>query len=143
MATTTNHLGSARRTAKEVDGVPVRRAVAVMALIGVAVIHLMDAPDKFEEVPYMGVLFVALIVASLLLAEVLIRHDDLRAWLAAGALAAATIIGYTLSRSVGLPGEGGAEIGNWKEALGLASLLVEGVLVWMALARLMLREPAR
>jgi len=113
-----------------------------MALIGVAVIHLMDAPDKFEEVPYIGVLFVALIVASLLLAEVLIRHDDLRAWLAAGALGAATIVGYTLSRSVGLPGEGGEEIGNWREALGLASLLVEGVLVWMALARLMLREPA-
>ena len=84
MVTATNHLASSRRPLKEVDRVPVRRAVAVMALIGVAVIHLMDAPDKFEEVPYIGVLFVALIVASLLLAEVLIRHDDLRAWVAAG-----------------------------------------------------------
>jgi len=36
------------------------------------------------------------------------------------------MVAYGLSRSVGLPGEGGEEIGNWEEALGLASLMIEG-----------------
>jgi hypothetical protein len=107
-----------------------------MCLVGVAVIHLLDVKDKFDEVPYIGVLFIGLIVTSLVLADVLIRRDEPVAWLGAGAMAAATAAGYVLSRSVGLPGEHGAEVGNWWEGLGLASLLVEGVLVWLVLRRL-------
>jgi hypothetical protein len=51
-------------------------------------------------------------------------------------VAGATIAAYCLSRSVGLPGEGGEEIGKWTEPLGLASLLVEGIVVWLAVSRL-------
>jgi len=57
--------------AEELDGESIRRVVAVTALIGIAVIHLMDVPDTFEEVPYIGWLFIGLIVACLVLAEVL------------------------------------------------------------------------
>jgi hypothetical protein len=110
-----------------------------MCLVAIAVIHLMDAPDKFEAVPYIGWLFVGLIVVSLVLAEALMRHDDVRAWALAGMVAAATLAGYCLSRSVGLPGEHDAEVGNWKEGLGLASLMVEGLLVYLAAARVTLR----
>ena len=120
----------------------VRRSTAVMALIGIAVIHLMDLPGKYGEVPYLGVMFVGLIAVCLVLAVVLIRHDDAMAWLAGGALAAATIVGYTLSRTVGLPGEHGEEIGNWGEGIGLASLLIEGLLVWLAVSRLRERSEA-
>ena len=132
-------VATATRGTDGLDGDSVRRVVAVTALLGIAVIHLMDAPDKFEEVPYIGWLFVGLIVACLVLAEMLTRRDDARAWLAAGIIAGATILGYTLSRSVGLPGEGGEEVGNWKEALGLASLMIEGVVVWLAARRLLQR----
>ncbi len=115
-----------------------RRIVAVMCLVGIALVHLLDLEDKMSEVPYIGVLFIGLIVAALILAEMLIRRDHPLAWLAAGALAASVIAAYALSRSVGLPGEGGEEIGNWTEGLGLASLLLEGALVWLVAVRMRL-----
>jgi Ni/Fe-hydrogenase subunit HybB-like protein len=111
-----------------------------MCLVAIAIIHLVDVHGKFEEVAYIGVLFIGLIVASLVLAEALLRSDDSWVWMAACLLAAGTIAGYVLSRSVGLPGEGGAEKGNWWEGLGLASLLVEATVVWLAATRLARRE---
>ena len=113
-----------------------QRCAAVIGLIGIAVIHLLDVNDKLEETPYLGVLFIGLIVTSLIVAELLVRADDPRVWLAAGTLAALTILGYVISRTTGLPGDGGADTGNWTEPLGLASLLVEGIVVQQTVARL-------
>ena len=118
----------------------VRRAAAVVGLGGIALVHVLDLQGKLDELPYVGVMFIGLIGASLLLAEALIRSDDARAWLAAGALAAATIVGYGISRTAGLPGDHDSDVGNWLEPLGLASLLVEGVVVLLAVARLMPRR---
>jgi hypothetical protein len=117
------------------DGVA--RAAAVVALAGVALIHVLDAPNTFPEVPYIGWLYVALITGSVLTAGALIRSSDTRAWLAAAALPLGAIVGFTLTRTVGLPGDTG-DIGNWTEPLGMASLFVEGLLV--ALSALVLRE---
>lgn len=120
----------------DVSEATIRRGLAAMGLCAMALIHLLDVPDKIGEVPYIGVLFIGLIVSSLVIAEWLVRTDDLRAWVAAGLLAGLTIVGYCLSRTVGLPGEGGEEIGNWTEGLGVASLLVEGLVVFLAVVRL-------
>jgi hypothetical protein len=106
----------------------VARAAAVVALAGVGLIHLLDLPGKFEETPYMGWLYVGLIAGSILTAGALIRGSDPRAWLAAALLPLGAIVGYTLSRTVGLP-QAMDDIGNWGEPLGLASLFVEGLLV--------------
>ena len=86
--------------------------------------------------PYVGVLFIGLIIASLVLAEALIRTDDLRVSLMADAVSATTMIGYAISRTAGLPGDDGEDVGNWLEPRGLASLLVEGVVVLLVLGRL-------
>lgn len=48
------------------------------------------------------------------------------------------IIGYTLTRTVGLPQANG-DIGNWMEPLGLTSLYVEGALVALSAAVLLPR----
>ena len=114
----------------------VRRGIAAVGLVSIALIHLLDAPGKFDELPYVGVLFVGLILTTLLLAEAMIRTDDLRVWLVAGAVSAATILGYAISRTSGLPGDNGGDAGNWTEPRGLASLLVEGVIVLLVLGRL-------
>ena len=114
----------------------VRRGIAAVGLVSIALVHLLDVPDKFDELPYVGVLFVGLIITSLLLAEGMIRTDDLRVWLVAGVVSAATIVGYAISRTSGLPGDEGDDIGNWTEPLGLASLLVEGIVVLLVLGRL-------
>ncbi len=131
-----SHPRNASTTASISDLSVVRRALAAMLLLGIALIHVLDVKDKFEEVPYMGVFFLGLIAISLILAELLVRTDDPLVWLAAAAVAGATILGYVLSRSTGLPGEGGGEVGNWWETLGLASLFVEGGLVLLASVRL-------
>src|SRR3954469_25457952 len=103
------------------DGIT--RGVAVVGLAGVALIHLIDAPGKFSETPYMGWMYVGLIAASLGVAYSLIRTSSPKAWLAAAGLAASAIIGFTLTRTVGLPQATG-DIGNWSEPLGMASLFV-------------------
>jgi hypothetical protein len=108
------------------DGIA--RAVTAVGLAGVALVHLLDVTGKFSETPYMGWMFVGLIGAALATAFALVRGSSPQAWLAAGGLAASAIAGFVLTRTVGLPQAMG-DIGNWSEPLGMASLLVEGLVV--------------
>jgi hypothetical protein len=108
------------------DGVT--RAVAAVGLAGVALIHLLDAPGTFSGTAYLGWMYVLLICGSLATAFALIRGSWSAAWAAAVLLPAGAIVGYVLSRTVGLP-LSTDDIGNWSEPLGMASLLVEGTLV--------------
>ena len=104
------------------DGIA--RAVAVVALAGVALVHVLDAPGSFQAAPYKGWLYVGLIAGCLGAAAALIRSSDLRAWAAAAAFPAGAIVAFLISRTVGLP-QGAGDIGNWWEPLGLSSLFVE------------------
>jgi hypothetical protein len=106
----------------------VTRAVGVVGLAGIALIHLLDSIGKFSETPYIAWMYVALMAGSLAVAAGLLHSRDRRLWLAAGALAASAIAGYVINRTVGLPNATG-DIGNWTEPLGLASLFVEGTVV--------------
>jgi len=119
------------------DGVA--RAVAVVGLAGVALIHVLDLPGTFGEAPYKGVLYVALIAGCIATAAALVARSDRRAWLAAAALPLGALLAYVVSRTVGLP-NGADDIGNWTEPLGLASMFVEACLV--ALGSRMLVEAA-
>ena len=106
----------------------VTRAVGVVGLAGIALIHLLDSIGKFSETPYIAWMYVALMAASMAVAAGLLHSRDRRLWLAAGGLAASAIAGYVINRTVGLPNATG-DIGNWTEPLGLASLFVEGTVV--------------
>src|SRR6266542_2827322 len=79
------------------------RSLAAVGLLGIALIHLLDIHGKFGETPYMAWMYVALIVGSTLLAGLFVRTGARRAWGAAAGLAASVIVGYVLSRTVGLP----------------------------------------
>jgi hypothetical protein len=120
MDTTTLTAGAIR------DGIA--RAIAVIGLAGVALIHLVDTPGAFESTTYRGWLYVGLILSCVATAGALIRDSDPRAWFAAALLPAVTLFAFVVSRTVGLP-QGADDIGNWTEPLGLASLFVEGSLV--------------
>src|SRR3954447_24360839 len=109
----------------------VTRSVAVVGLAGVALIHLLDSLGKFQETPYMGWMYVGLMLACLGVAAALIHTNRREAWLATLALPASAIVGFTLTRTVGLP-QASEDIGNWSEPLGLASLFVEGTLIAVA-----------
>jgi hypothetical protein len=117
------------------------RAAAVIGLAGVALIHLLDIPGKFSETPYMGWLYIGLMLGCLGTAAALIRSSHRRAWTAAALFPLGAIVGYTLTRTVGLP-QATADIGNWAEPLGLASLFVEGSLVALS-ASVLLERTAR
>ncbi len=119
--------GTATATAEGV----LRRALTAVALLGIALIHVLDLPGKMQETPYLGVAYLGLIAGCVLVAEGLIRAENRQLWLAAGGLALATLVGFVINRTVGMPGATD-DIGNWSEPLGIASLFVEGVVVLLA-----------
>ena len=142
MATATTRLANHHRglsrparppaTARPVtDGEKIARGVGAAGILGVALIHLLDVVDKFDETFYIGVLYLGLIAACVVAARHLIMVGDRRSWFLAGGLAAATFAAYAVSRTVGLPASSD-DIGNWTESLGLASLFVEGAVVLLS-----------
>jgi hypothetical protein len=116
------------------------RGLAIVGLGGIALIHVVDAPGQFEQTPYLGWMYVALIFGCIVVGSALLRSSDPRAWAAAGGLALSVIVGYTLSRTTGLPGSTG-DIGNWGEQLGIASLFIEGSVLGVSAFALSERVP--
>ncbi|HEY5198216.1 MAG TPA: hypothetical protein VIJ51_14435 [Solirubrobacteraceae bacterium] len=104
------------------------RGLAAIGLLGIALVHILDAIPTFSEVAYEGWLYIALIVCSVTLAGCLVRGPSRAVWSAAGGLAAGAIVVYVYSRTVGLP-RAGDDIGNWSDPLGVAALFVEGAVV--------------
>ena len=108
------------------------RTMGAIALMGIALIHFLDVFSKFRETPYLGALYVLLIVACLAAVALMLTGKARHGWMLAAAAAAGPLLFYTLSRTTGLPSSNG-DIGNWEEPLGLASLFVEGSLVTLSL----------
>ena len=107
------------------------RLGAAVGMIGMVVVHLIDLPEKQEEAPYMALLFEALIAACLVLAPALLlaRPPLLRlVWMASGVLALLTVVGFILSRSVGLP-RLEDHVGDWANPVGIASLVLEAMVI--------------
>ena len=131
MTSGTNH-GASEGLRGAVDEA-IGRAVAIASLGAISLIHLLQAPSAFASTGYLGGLFVAAVVAAVLLAGALTVGSDRRAMAAAGALAAILLLGYLLSRTTGLPGFRD-DVGDWDEPLGLASMVFESLLVVVAAA---------
>lgn len=104
------------------------RGIGFIGLLGIALIHLLDVLSKFNETPYLGVMYVALMVASIAAAFAILHFGSKLTWMLGAGLAAATLLGFILSRTTGLPSATG-DIGNWSEPLGLASMFVEAAVI--------------
>jgi hypothetical protein len=107
------------------------RTTTALGLIAIALVHFLDLFSKLRETPYLGIAYIALIAGSLTVATQLVTRPHPSAWHAAAALAAATLLAYTISRSIGLP-QATSDVGNWEEPLGLASLFVESLVVLLS-----------
>jgi DMSO reductase anchor subunit len=112
----------------------VARAVGVVAVAGIGLIHLLDAIDTFHETRYVFWLYVALMAGCLAAAAALLSRATAWVWAAVGVLALAPLVGYVLSRTTGLPGSDD-DVGNWSDPLGLASLWVEALTLGLAAYR--------
>jgi len=119
----------------------VARGLGAVGLTAIGLIHLLDAPGKYSETPYMFWMYLALIGSCLLGAALLLRANTRLVWVAATALGGMPFIGFVLDRTTGLPGATG-DIGNWTEPLGLASLFVEACVVALSLYGLALPRHA-
>jgi hypothetical protein len=111
------------------------RLLAVVGVAGIAVIHILDAPGTFTGVKYIFWLYIAIIVGAVPISLLLLQWSSRLAWIAPALLAIGPLIGYLLTRSVGLPGDS-SDIGNWLDSLGLASMFVEVAVLSLSLARL-------
>ena len=137
---TITHTTATSSQAISTDSHSVHRGAVVVGLLAIALIHVIDLPGKWEETRYLGVGYVLVIAASLVLAE--LNANRVRAWslYASAALSIAVLAGFIINRTLGMP-RANEDIGNWGEPLGLASLFVEVITVWVTLRAVqMLRQ---
>jgi hypothetical protein len=102
------------------------RWVAVVMLLATAGTHVPLVREHLEEAPYVGVLFIALCVASLALAVLLVRWDTPLVWAASGSMTLVALAAFFASRTVGLP-EIADDIGNWTDPLGYPAVAAEAL----------------
>lgn len=102
--------------------------MAIPALLAAAAAHIPVIDSHLHEAPYIGVLFIALTVACAGLAVALGVSDTPTMWDLTVWVAGLAVLGYVLSRTVGLP-QITDDIGNWAEPLGIVSIAAESVAV--------------
>ncbi len=111
------------------------RPASLVLLAAVAFMHYRDIPGKLGETPYLGWMYI-LLVAGCAAAGAWLLSTHWRQGYALGALISlGAIIGYTLTRTTGLPNATG-DIGNWSEPAGIISLLAESAFVVLAATQL-------
>jgi len=99
----------------------------IVLILSVGLIHVLDAPDSFEDAMYKGWLFYANGAGALAAAVGILRRSRW-GWNLGFVIAACSIVGYIASRTLGLPFIP-AEPDAWLEPLGVASLVTEGLFV--------------
>jgi hypothetical protein len=110
------------------------RAVAALALAALAVIHVVDLPGTLGPDRLVGVGYLGIIAAAVVIGGVLIARPHWLAWAAAAAVAVSAMGGYVLTRALpgGFLGDHG-DVGNWHCPLGIAALSVESVIILVVL----------
>ena len=122
----------------------IARAVGVLALMALAVIHVVDLPPTLGPTLLVGIGYFGIIVAALGVGLALIARSHWLVWAAAGAVAFMAMGGYVLTRAVpgGFLGDHG-DVGNWRCPLGITALSVETLIILLAVLAVWLgRVPA-
>jgi hypothetical protein len=125
-----------------VAGDPVPRATAIGGLVAVAAIHLGQVVPTVNQTPYLGVAFVGLTLACVLLAGWLLVNAPGPVWAAVALVNTLAIAGYVFTRTASTFFDN-QDVGNWGETLGLVALLIEGSLVVLSLHQLYGERAAR
>ena len=107
---------------------PAIRAVTVIGLIAVGIIHALEIPGQVSGTVWLTIGFCLLAVVAPGAGLWLLLRPSLLAWEFTGAVCALAAAGYVLTRSVPVPGDAG-DVGNWLEPLGMTALIVEGFVV--------------
>ena len=105
--------------------------IGIILITIVGVIHLILMRGEYEEAHYMGMLFAANFVGAII-AAVGIYRVSLWGWILGFFVAAGSLVGYILSRTVGLPG---MEIESWLDPYGMLSLVLEVIFFALVIQR--------
>jgi hypothetical protein len=110
------------------------RAIGALALVALAVIHVVDLPGTLGPTPLVGIGYLGIISGAVLTGGVLIARPHWLAWTTAAAVAVSAMGGYVLTRGLrgGFLGDHG-DVGNWHCPLGIAALSVESVIILLVL----------
>jgi hypothetical protein len=119
------------------------RTTAIVGLLGIAVTHAFELPDKLEETGliYQAVMFAALIIGCIVLAAAAGKSPVRPWWTGALLLGALPLIGYIVSRTIGLP-NGQDDVGAWGDPSGIASLVFEALTIAVSARALQLLPAA-
>lgn len=112
--------------------------VAALGALGEAVAHVPVIEPHLVEAPYLGIGFVLLTVAGFYLAVRLVVDPDELVWAAVGVVAVLAVVGYVLSRTVGLP-QAGDDVGAWADPLGITAVSCELLMLATAVAKYLTR----
>lgn len=104
------------------------RPLVVVAAVIAAAAHVPVIAPHLDEAPYMGVLFVVLTAACLVLAATLAVRDGERVYALSALTCGLAVVGYAATRLVTFPMLAD-DVGNWLEPLGVISVLSESVVV--------------
>ena len=110
------------------------RTVGALALAALAVIHVVDLPGTLGPDRLVGIGYLGIIAAAIVIGGVLVARPHWLAWAAAAGVATSAMIGYVLTRALpgGFLGDHG-DVGNWHCPLGIAALSVESVIILLVL----------
>ena len=122
----------------KVDSATLRTWAGIGLIAATGLIHLVETPEYLEEMPYIGVLF-ALSVVGALLAAFGIYRGERWGWTLGVLVAGGSLVGYLLSRTIGLPLFRENTWEEFAEPVGLLSLLVEGLFLVVAASVLSVR----
>jgi hypothetical protein len=110
---------------------PLRWVLAALAAISAAT-HLPVLGEHLRDVPYIGLEFIVLIVACVLIAAAAPGWDSAALYVAAAMTCGLAVAAYIATREVTLPGLAD-DVGNWFEPLGVLAVLAESATVIVAI----------
>lgn len=93
----------------------------ILLILETGLLHIMNAQREFEEVAYMGYLFVANFFGSLVAAFGM-YYKQRWGWRLGAVIAAGAIAGYIWSRTLGMPG---MEVEEWITPYGVVVMTIE------------------
>lgn len=104
----------------------------IILIVVTGLIHFMEAPEYYREAAYMGMLFAVNGVGSLGAAYGIYKNQKW-GWILGLLIAAGSIVGYIISRTIGMPG---FPVQEWADTPGVVSVVVEALFILAAIKML-------
>ena len=104
---------------------------AIFLILETGLLHIMTAQAEYEEATYMGYLFAANFLGSLIAALGMYRKQAW-GWTLGLVIAVGSIAGYIWSRTFGMPG---MQVEEWLSPYGIVAMSVESLFMFLCLLR--------